>query len=348
MIQRTHGNLLDAPAQALVNTVNTVGIMGKGIALQFKKVYPQNFDAYRRACEAGEVEIGRMFTVDLATLDGPRFIINFPTKRHWRGKSKIEDIEAGLQGLVAELRRLGVHSVALPPLGCGNGGLDWAEVSPLIEKALGGLADVNIYLYEPSSTPAAEKVKASAKRPRMTVARAVILALINRYLAACLDPFATLLEIHKLAYFAQSAGESLKLGFEEGPYGPYADNLRHVLNHMEGHFIRGVGDGRTQPDTRVDLLRGVASDAEAFLEDHSLTQERFARVAELIDGFETPFGMELLASVHWVVAQQDQRAKDDLSIAVALVRGWNDRKARMFGEREIEAAWTRLKTLGWF
>jgi O-acetyl-ADP-ribose deacetylase (regulator of RNase III) len=348
MIERTRGNLLDAPAEALVNTVNTVGIMGKGIALQFKKIYPQNYEAYRKACEASEVEIGRMFTVDLGTLDGPRFIINFPTKLHWRGKSKIEDIEAGLQALVAEVRRLGLRSIALPALGCGNGGLDWAEVLPLIEKALNDLSDVHVYLYEPSGAPAPAKVKANAKRPKMTIARAVILSLINRYLAACLDPFATLLEIHKLAYCAQSAGEALKLGFEEGPYGPYADNLRHVLNHMEGHFIRGVGDGRTQPDTQIDLLPGAAAEAEAFLEDHSLTQERFARVAELIEGFETPFGMELLASVHWVVVQKDQRAKDDLPTAVAVLRGWNDRKARLFDEREIEAAWTRLKTLGWF
>src|SRR4051812_17859937 len=150
MIKKSRGNLLDAQAQALVNTVNTVGIMGKGIALQFKKVYPRNYDEYRLACEAGKVELGRMFTVDLAALDGPRFVINFPTKQHWRGKSKIEDIEAGLHALVAEVRSLGIRSIAVPPLGCGNGGLDWSQVRPLIETVLSELPDVHVYLYEPA------------------------------------------------------------------------------------------------------------------------------------------------------------------------------------------------------
>src|SRR6516162_7903389 len=119
MVERVSGNLLDADVQALVNTVNTVGVMGKGIALQFKKAYPENYRAYKKACDAGQVQPGQMLTYDLGGLQNPRYIINFPTKRHWRGGSKIEDIESGLVALIKEVERLKIESIALPPLGCG-------------------------------------------------------------------------------------------------------------------------------------------------------------------------------------------------------------------------------------
>lgn len=348
MIERMRGNLLDAHAEALVNTVNTVGIMGKGIALQFKKVYPENFKAYKQACNAKTLEPGRMLTYDLGNFEGPRFIINFPTKTHWRAKSKIGDIEKGLESLIEEVKRLKIKSIAVPPLGCGNGGLEWRDVFPLIEEAFKKVPDVHVFLYEPLGRLDIELVKATEKRPKMTVARAVIISLIRRYLAACLDPFGTLLEVHKLAYFIQTSGEPLNLGFEANQYGPYADNFRHALNHLEGHYIIGIGDGRTRPDTPIQLLEGAASEAEAFLEHHTLTQERFTRVAQLIEGFETPFGMELLASVHWVATQMEPKAKYDLDAAIAGVRTWNSRKGQLFNPRHIEAAWQRLKELEWF
>jgi O-acetyl-ADP-ribose deacetylase (regulator of RNase III) len=142
MIEEAKGNLLEADAEALVNTVNTVGHMGKGIALQFKQAYPENFLAYARAVKRGEVRAGRMFVVPTGFVTNPRYIINFPTKRHWRGRSRIEDIEAGLEALVGEIRRLGIRSIAVPPLGCGNGGLDWRDVEPRIKRALAELPDV--------------------------------------------------------------------------------------------------------------------------------------------------------------------------------------------------------------
>lgn len=124
MIQEAHGNLLDAEADALVNTVNTVGVMGKGIALQFKRAFPENYKAYKRACDQGAVELGQMFIWDAGALagDGPRYVINFPTKKHWRSKSKLSDIRAGLDDLVRQLKDLSINSVAVPPLGCGHGG----------------------------------------------------------------------------------------------------------------------------------------------------------------------------------------------------------------------------------
>jgi O-acetyl-ADP-ribose deacetylase (regulator of RNase III) len=148
MFEVVRGNLLDADVEAVVNTVNTEGIMGKGIALQFRKAYPENYEAYRQACDAGEVEPGRMFVFDRRTLTRPRYIINFPTKRHWRSKSRMSDIEAGLVALVQEVKRLGVRSVAVPPLGCGLGGLSWADVRPRMHVALEKVPEVRWLVFE--------------------------------------------------------------------------------------------------------------------------------------------------------------------------------------------------------
>jgi O-acetyl-ADP-ribose deacetylase (regulator of RNase III) len=145
-----HGDLLnEIDVDAVVNTVNCVGVMGKGIALQFKNKWPENFRAYQAACNAKRVRPGRMFIHDCGGLVQPRYIINFPTKDHWRGKSSIDYIRDGLVDLVAEIRRLRIRSLAVPPLGCGNGGLAWPEVSPLIESALAPLDDVDVRLFEP-------------------------------------------------------------------------------------------------------------------------------------------------------------------------------------------------------
>ena len=149
MIELAQGNLLEADAEALVNTVNCVGFMGKGIALQFKQAWPENFRAYERACHTHEVQPGKMFVVPTGRMMNPKYIVNFPTKRHWRGASRIEDIRAGLKALVQEVKRLGIQSIAVPPLGCGNGWLNWWEVRPMIEQALQAVPDVRVLLFEP-------------------------------------------------------------------------------------------------------------------------------------------------------------------------------------------------------
>jgi O-acetyl-ADP-ribose deacetylase (regulator of RNase III) len=150
MIEPAHGNLLTADAQALVNAVNCVGSMGKGIALQFKQAFPANFKAYEAACAAGAVMPGRMLIHDHGGLANPRWIVNFPTKRHWRDKSRLRDIASGLKALIADVRRLGIRSIAVPALGCGLGGLDWIVVRPMIEEAFSALPDVRVLLFEPS------------------------------------------------------------------------------------------------------------------------------------------------------------------------------------------------------
>lgn len=145
------GNILTEDVEALVNTVNCVGIMGKGIALQFKKTFPENFYAYAVACKKSEVKPGHMFVFATDQLWNPHYIINFPTKRHWRNMSNLLDIKTGLEALILEIQSLNIQSIAIPPLGCGNGGLDWLKVRPLIEQALSPLQDVQIIIFEPAN-----------------------------------------------------------------------------------------------------------------------------------------------------------------------------------------------------
>lgn len=151
MMEFTSGNILRADAEAIVNTVNCVGVMGRGLALQFKREYPANFKAYEAACKRKEVVPGRMLMFETGQLTNPRFIVNFPTKRHWRGASRIDDIEAGLVALVHEVKKRGIKSIAIPPLGCGLGGLDWNGVRPLIERAFKTLPEVRTLVFEQRS-----------------------------------------------------------------------------------------------------------------------------------------------------------------------------------------------------
>ena len=344
MIQISKGNLLEAEADALVNTVNCVGFMGKGIALQFKLAFPDNFSAYEKACHAGEVRPGRMFIYETRSMIGPKYIINFPTKRHWKGKSKMEDIESGLKALTADVERLGIQSIAVPPLGCGLGGLKWSEVRPLIEEAFVSLPDVQVQLFAPTGAPDAKAMPVRTKAANMTHARALFIKLMEQY--AGMAYRLTLLEVQKLAYFLQEAGEDLKLKYIAHTYGPYADNLNKVLQTIEGHFTRGYGDS-PQPDREIELMPGAIEAADEFLakENDTVSRDRLQKVAELIDGFETPYGMELLASVHWVARHNEPPARNVQS-AVDAVHSWNDRKRKMFSPKHIAVSWQRLDEAG--
>ena len=343
MVKITRGNLIEADAEALVNTVNCVGYMGKGIALQFKKAFPDNFEAYEQACKEGSVTPGRMFVFETGSMINPKYIINFPTKRHWRGKAQMEDIDSGLKALVEEIGKRKIRSVAVAPLGCGLGGLRWAAVRPKIEQALSRLADVQVLLYEPVGAPEAKKMPVRTKRPKMTVARALVIMLMQQYTELAYR--LTLLEIQKLTYFLQEAGEPLRLRYVEAIYGPYAHNLNKVLEVLEGHLIRGYGDSQ-KPDAEVELLPGAVETAERYLAEHEESGQRLNRVSQLIEGFETPYGMELLSSAHWVAVHSERPARN-AEEAVDAIRRWNDRKRHMFQAEHIRVAWGRLAEQGW-
>lgn len=341
MIEYKHGDIFLEDAEALINTVNCEGVMGRGLALQFKNAYPENFKAYAKACKNNEVQPGRMFVFKMGHLTNPHYIINFPTKRHWREKSRMEDIDAGLKALVETIHQYNISSIAIPPLGSGLGGLNWTMVKHRIETELESLSNIRIIIYEPIGAP--EAVVKNRKVPAMTPGRAALIALINRYLQGLLDPFVTLLELHKLMYFMQAAGEPLRLNYKQANYGPYAENLRHVLNAIEGHLVRGYADGGDQPGKRLELLAGAIEQATSFLEQHTDTRDRLNKVSELVDGFESPFGLELLSTVHWVMSQNNIESIDDV---IRHTYDWNKRKEQ-FTPRQITLAVEILSSKGW-
>lgn len=355
MITFRQGNLLDADVEAVVNTVNTVGVMGKGIALMFKERYPENFRAYAEACKAGEVRTGRMFVTATGELSGPRWIINFPTKQEWRQPSRLPWIEEGLRDLVRVVREKGIRSLALPPLGCGNGGLNWRDVLPLIEQALAELPDVEVLAYEP--TAKYQNVAKPRGVEKLTVPRALVAEAVRRYWVLGIE--CTLLEIHKLAWFLSRAIERrglpdvLKLRFQADRYGPYSSRLNHLLNALDGSYLRA--DKRVADCTPFDTI--------AFADEKADVVGAFLRAGEAksyapvldevdrwIDGFQSPLGMELLATVDWLL-EREGVPPDVESVRKALGR-WpggadaGQRKLRLFSDRYLHLAVERLNGVG--
>lgn len=343
MITYKHDDIFNANAEALVNTVNCVGVMGRGIALQFKKRFPENFAEYEKACKQNEVVPGKMFVHSTGSMINPRFVINFPTKRHWRGSSRLEDIEAGLIALKNVIIQNNIKSIAIPPLGCGLGGLDWSVVKSKIELALNDLTDVEIMIFEPGNAPQASQMVQNSKTPPITPGRAALIELMQQYLRGLLDPYVTLLEVHKLLYFLQESGEPLRLKYEKYIYGPYANKLRHVLNCIEGHFISGYADGGDDPRKQLQIVPGAEKKAEEFLQEHPETSMRIQKVSELVEGFESSFGLELLATVHWLIVKENIKTLDQI---IAHTHSWNDHK-KQFTPRQIEIAVNRLVDKGW-
>lgn len=348
MIELTHGDLLKAPVDALVNTVNTEGVMGKGIALQFKKAFPDNYEAYRVACERREVQPGKVFVYRLQNLTGPKYILNFPTKRHWRERARIDDIAAGLNDLVNQIENLKIQSVAVPPLGCGHGGLAWKTVYPLIEEALGSLHAIKVLVFEPAGAPPAGEIVDNTSKPKMTDGRAALLLAIEQYLATGWQYRLSLLELQKLAYFLQESGLNLRLKFRPLIYGPYADELRHVLNRIEGHFVVGIADGKNSPDTPLEPKPDAVEEARRFAEGNAKLHKHLNAVAHVIENFETPFGMELLSSVHWIAHYGvNATYADNPEEAFKQLRNWNVHKAQTFRKNHVDLAWTQLEARGW-
>ena len=345
MFEFKTGDVLAEDAEALVNTVNCVGVMGRGIALQFKNAYPLNFKAYAAACRRKEVQLGSMFVFETDELTNPRYIINFPTKRHWRGRSHLEDIDAGLVALRHVIREKKIRSVAIPPLGTGLGGLSWNDVRSRIEESLRACSDLRIVIFEPHDAPEPLQMARQRSAPNMTPGRAALVGLMDRYLGGLLDPFLTLLEVHKLMYFMKATGEPSmeRLRVVKGPYGPFAENLTHVLRDVEGHFISGYRDGGDAPDKQLELISDGVVAADRFLEKHAATRKKFDRVVDLVSGFETPYGLELLSTLHWVITREAADVRDD---TVSRFYAWNDRKRR-FSIRQLRLAAGVLAEKSW-
>lgn len=354
MIRFTQGNLLEAPVDAVVNTVNTVGVMGKGIALMFKERFPENCAAYEAACKAGEVRVGSMFVTPGVELDGPRWIINFPTKQHWRNPTKLEWVESGLAALKHEILGLGIRSIAIPPLGCGNGGLEWIAVRPLIEAALGDLPGVDVVVYEPTA-----KYQNVAKKQgveKLTPARALIAEAIRRYWVLGIE--CTLLETQKLAWFLERAIERagmenpLDLQFSANRYGPFAQRLTHLLNGLDGSYLhcdKRLADA--EPFDTIWFDDGKREKLELYLKSAEARAWLPALEATdtLIDGFQSPLGMEVLATVDWLNARNGTPL--DLAAMRTALSEWPagaqaaERKQRLFSDRLLGLAIARLQSV---
>jgi O-acetyl-ADP-ribose deacetylase (regulator of RNase III) len=354
MMKFTKGNLLDANVEAVVNTVNTVGVMGKGIALMFKEAFPENFKAYAAACKKDEVRIGTMFVTERRELMGPKWIINFPTKKHWRHPSKLEWIVEGLRDLKHVIADKGIRSIAIPPLGAGNGGLDWQDVRPHIESKLGSLPDVEIIVYEPTS-----KYQNVAKRTgvkKLTPARALVAELVRRYWILGIE--CSLLEIQKLAWFLErnldqhALKNTLDLRFTANRYGPYAERLKHLLNSLDGSYLHC--DKRLSDASPMDVIWFDDSQKEqiaAYLNSGEAKPYVAAleATAKIIDGFESPLGMELLATVDWLLFRE--RREPTIEGIKAGLASWDggeqsaERKLKLFDDRLIALALKRLAPL---
>lgn len=351
MIKYTQGNLLEAEAEALVNTVNTVGVMGKGIALMFKERFGKNMAEYAKACKAREVQTGKMFITETGELMGPKWVVNFPTKQHWRSPSKLEWITEGLDDLKHFILTHQVKSIAIPPLGSGNGGLDWTVVREQIEKYLAELDDVNILVFEP--TGKYQNVAKTKGVEKLTASRALIAELVRRYWVLGME--CSFLEIQKLAWFLERAIEKqdiknpLKLAFKSNNYGPYADKLRHVLEALDGSYLKS--DKRIADSNPLDVIwfddkkrdrvnAYLHSEAKDYLPALELT-------SQIIDGFESPYGMELLATVDWLIVKEG--CEPTISSIEQGIQNWPagqrwaTRKAKLFDQRAIGIALERLQ-----
>ncbi len=354
MIKYTQGNLLDADAEALVNTVNTVGVMGKGIALMFKERFAKNTEEYTKACKANQLHTGKIFVTETYELMGPKWIINFPTKKHWRNPSKLEWITEGLKDLKNFIINNRVKSIAIPPLGSGNGGLNWPIVRKQIEMVLSDLDEVDIFVYEPS-----HKYQNVAKKKgvdKLTEPRALIAELIRRYWVLGME--CSLLEVQKLAWFLERVIEKqniqnpLKLEFKSNNYGPYADKLRHVLNALDGSYLKS--DKRIADSDPFDVIwfndkkraqvnAYLYSECKDYLPALELT-------SQIIDGFESPYGMELLATVDWLIEKES--CEPTVNAVEQGIKNWPAgqkwaaRKAKLFDQRAISIALDRLQNIG--
>lgn len=349
MIHYRSGNLLDASAEALVNTVNEIGVMGKGVALMFKERFPESAREYVEASKAGQVRVGKVLVTPTQELF-PKWVIHFPTKKHWRNPSKIEWVKEGLEDLTKVINEYGIRSIALPPLGCGNGRLEWSAVREAIEAALADLEGVEVLVFEP--TAEYQNVRKTAGVEKLTPARALVAELVRRY--SILGIECTLLEVHKLAYFVQeriyqlNMPDPLDLRFVANKFGPYADRLRHLLDGLDGsylHCAKRLADAKPydtiwfEQSRRKYVETYLASEAQQYA-------PALEETSQFIDGFESPLGLEALATIHWLCTHA--RVEPQIDSVTEALKSWpggrdaGQRKLRLFDKELIELALQRI------
>lgn len=340
MIHYITGNILESHAEALVNTVNTVGVMGKGIALQFKNQFPENYKAYKDACKKKELAIGKLLITEAGDIiKGRKLIINFPTKTNWRLPSEYSYIEQGLAELVRKIDEYGIPSVAVPPLGAGNGGLDWNKVKALIEKYLSPVA-AEVFVYEPN---AAIQEVMKTERVKLTPARAMLLSVL--YDLVRNGEFVSEFASEKIAYFLQRFGakDTFKLDFQPNFYGPYSGKVRHVLYHLNGSFVMGYSSKDKKPFEELGLIPDAETEINAFLdqEENARYKAIVSQAKSFLTGFYSPFGLELLSTIDFIRVEKQVQTTEAITQEL---EQWNDRKKTLFNNpRFIHIAAERVR-----
>ena len=337
------GNLLESNSEALVNTVNTVGVMGKGIALQFKERFPQNYKVYAAACKNGEVEIGKMLVFKEITMNGEKLIINFPTKTEWYKKSQYKYIEEGLKDLVKVIETYEVKSISIPPLGSGNGGLKWSNVKALMDKYLGNLANVEIIIYEPNDAVKEILQKEAQKNVELRPGRAMLLYALFQY--EKLGEVATVFAANKLAYFLQRSGESLRLKFVPFTYGPYAQAVEKVLYSLNGKYLKGMEQMEARPFEPLKLNYEKYNEVHDYIKKNLDTSQhqRLDNLFTIIDGFESTLSLEILSSIDFLLSENSKLNNEELLIRI---QSWNDRKKELIDKDHIDIAVKHLSEYG--
>ena len=331
------GDLFSQPVEALVNTVNCVGVMGKGVALEFKRRWPENYKAYKRVCDAGELTPGRMFVFDRGQIfrdDGPRYIINFPTKNHWRAKSTLQYVSDGLDALIEEIKVRGISSIAMPPLGCGNGGLDWKDVRPLIESRLAKLTDLNVIVLAPRD--AEDEPEYTQVKVTMNHERAILLKTLGDF-EEYFDGKFDRISLQKIVYFLQVLGTPFNLQFSRNLHGPYSETLRKAFIAFEKlGMIKGFASG----DRQAHVTPAAYAAADEYLKECNPSDVGvIERLSKLIQGYESPYGLELLSSVHWLADKEKHYPVEKI---IAEMRNWNEAKRNTFNDKMIKVAYERL------
>ncbi|MHC5310050.1 type II toxin-antitoxin system antitoxin DNA ADP-ribosyl glycohydrolase DarG [Myroides sp. LJL116] len=318
------GNIFDSEAQALVNTVNTDGVMGKGIALQFKKAFPNNYKYYKAACKEGHIAIGKLLIFEEVNLySGKKVIINFPTKKSWRKPSEYIYIEEGLDDLIYLIEKNAIKSIAIPPLGAGNGGLEWSIVKEIIERKLSNL-NIDIYVYEPSVVI---KEHLKCERVKLTDARALLLYVL--YDLVRNGEYISEFSSEKVCYFLQRLGgeQYFKLKFEPNFYGPYSGKVRYVLNVLNGSYISGYSDMNKKPFEPLSIITEGYEDVIKHIENNQELKDLAIKTTNFLTGFYSDFSLELLSSLDYLSIKLNSH---DITTLTQGLENWSDRKRSLF------------------
>ncbi len=341
MIHYVKGNLLDSKAEALVNTVNTIGVMGKGVALQFKQQFPENTKNYIKACKENNIAIGKLLiTRDTSLHTGEKIIVNFPTKTDWRKPSEYSYIEEGLEDLTLLIKQHNIQSIALPALGAGNGGLNWKKVRDIMEKHLSNI-DSDIYIYEPNS--AIQEVL-KKERAKLTPARAMLLDVL--YDLVRNGEFVSEFTAEKIAYFLQRFGGKnvFKLDYKPNFYGPYSGKVKHVLYYLNGSYITGYNSKDKKPFEELQIVPDGEADIQTFLSlpENKEYQTITNNTKIFLTGFYSTFGLELLSTIDFIITENKVQTLEEIT---SYLTNWSNRKKTLFtNPKFIKIATSRIKS----